>query len=139
MKILHFKWIIVQSLFLFGQIISYAQSTSATNTWASGKYLGFDASNGTNLLLFRTNNLNRMKLNATVSYPVNGYAGNRDGYLLIGQSIGGNYTSNTEGAASLLHLNGFYNSTSQPALGYRPWMETGITLTDNDDLSYFSF
>ena len=47
-----------------------------------------------------TDNQYRMKLNGTVSYPVNGYAGTRNGYLLIGQSIGGNYTSNTEGAAS---------------------------------------
>ncbi|MEN9303800.1 MAG: hypothetical protein RL264_2229 [Bacteroidota bacterium] len=84
-----------------------------------------------------TDNQFRMKLNGTVSYPVNGYAGNRNGYLLIGQSIGGNYTSNTEGAASLLHLNGTYNLNSQPALGYRPWMETGVTFSDNNDLSYF--
>ena len=138
MKILNFKLIIVQSLFLFGQIITYAQSTSGTNTWVAGRYLGYDALSGTNPLLFRTNNLNRMKLNSTVSYPVNGYAGVRDGDLLIGQSIGGNYTSNTEGAASLLHLNGRIFSTGTMAfLGHRPWMQTGITMTDNDDLSYF--
>jgi hypothetical protein len=139
MKILNFKLIIVQSLFLFGQIISYAQSTSATNTWASGKYLGYDALSGTNPLLFRTNNLNRMKLNATVNYGVNGYNTTdlgRDGYLLLGRQLGGAedlFTPNILGAYSLLHLSG----NSAFGAGYKPWMKTGITLTDNGDLSYF--
>jgi hypothetical protein len=86
-----------------------------------------------------TDNQFRMKLNGTTSYTYNGYAGVRNGYLLLGQAIGGNYTGvgpNT-GAASLLHLNGTFNSTSQPFLGYRPWMQTGVTFSDNDDLSYF--
>ena len=85
-----------------------------------------------------TNGQYRMKLNGTVNYPVNGYNGNRDGYLLLGQSIGTNYSSPTQGAASLLHLNGRISSTGFMAfLGHRPWMQTGITMTDNDDLSYF--
>jgi len=85
-----------------------------------------------------------MKLNATVSYPVNGYNTTdlgRDGYLLLGRQLGGAedlYTPNTLGAYSLLHLNGPNTLINQmPRLGYRPWMKTGITITDNADLAYF--
>lgn len=38
-----------------------------------------------------------------------------------------------KGAFPLLHLNG---NASVQQNGYRPWMQTGITLTDNQDLSY---
>lgn len=122
MKILYFRLIIVQTLFLIwvGHTNFYAQSTAASNAFLAGRFIGWTNTNGTNPLLFKTNNENRMKLNATVSYPVNGYAGVRNGYLLLGQSIGNNYSSNNAGAASLLHLNGTYNTTSQPYLGYRP-------------------
>jgi len=67
---------------------SFCQSTNGTgaNGYVVNRYLGWDASNSTNPLYFKTNNAFRMKLNATVSYPVNGYAGVRNGYLLIGQS-----------------------------------------------------
>lgn len=86
-----------------------------------------------------TDNQNRMKLNGSVNYPVNGFAGQRDGYLLLGYSQ--NYatslfTGATSGAYSQLHLNGPNGSFVQNG-GYRPWMETGVTFTDNDDLSYF--
>jgi hypothetical protein len=84
-----------------------------------------------------TDNQYRMKLNGTVNYPVNGFAGQRDGYLLLGATSNDNYSNANRGAASLLHLNGVYNSNFQPERGYRPWMQTGITMTDNDDLSYF--
>jgi hypothetical protein len=40
---------------------------------------------------------------------------------------------NNRGAFSLLHLNG--NGIVQE-FGYRPWMKTGITLSDNNDMSY---
>ncbi|MCF8444550.1 MAG: tail fiber domain-containing protein [Crocinitomicaceae bacterium] len=86
-----------------------------------------------------TDNQNRMKLNGSVNYPVNGFAGQRDGYLLLGYSQ--NYatslfTGATSGAYSQLHLNGPNGSFVQNG-GYRPWMQTGVTFTDNDDLSYF--
>ncbi len=116
---------------------SLTQSSSAVNTYVAGRYLGFDGSNGTNPLVFRTNAINRMKLNATTNYPYNGFAGQRDGYLLLGATSNDNFTNIAKGAASILHLNGRYNTNFQPEVGYRPWMQTGITLTDNDDLSYF--
>ncbi len=88
----------------------------------------------------------RMKLNGNVNYGINGYTNvanpanniGKDGYLLLGPGGTTNspepiYSSSLEGAYSLLHLKGF---SINPA-GFRPWMKTGITLTDNGDLSYF--
>lgn len=138
MKILKFKIIIVQSLFLiwFGHSKFYAQSSTASNMYGAGRFLGWNNTNGINPLLFKTNNLNRMQLNATVSYNVNGFAGVRDGYLLIGQQMLNNYGAGN-GAYSLLHLNGPNSAINQmPSLGYRPWMQTGVTFTDNADLAY---
>lgn len=87
----------------------------------------------------RTNNENRMKLNADVSYSVNGYNQTRDGYLLIGNDgpllTGAGNIYAAKGAFSLLHLNG--EGANVQELGYRPWMRTGMTLTGNNDLSYF--
>jgi hypothetical protein len=86
-----------------------------------------------------TSDLNRMKLNGIVSYPVNGFGGQRDGYLLLGYSqnyAASLFTGATSGAYSQLHLNGPNGSFVQNG-GYRPWMQTGVTFTDNDDLSYF--
>ena len=86
-----------------------------------------------------TNGIARSKLNGSLAYNVNGFAGNREGYLLLGysQTYAANLFNNaTEGAYSMLHLNG-RNGTFVQSSGYRPWMQTGITLTDNDDMSYF--
>ncbi len=87
-----------------------------------------------------TTGVNRMKLNGDITYPVNGYTGLRNGYLLLGSN--GNSISDGQslytqkGAFSLLHLNGERQSGAIQEFGYRPWMQTGITLTDNRDLSY---
>ena len=86
-----------------------------------------------------TNGVNRMKLNGSLPYVVNTYPGVRDGYLLLGYSgtfAAPLFNGATSGAYSQLHLNGF-DGTFVPTGGYRPWMKTGITLTDNNDLSYF--
>jgi len=83
-----------------------------------------------------TDNQYRMQLNGTASYPVNGLAGNRDGYLLLGKKMLNNYNGNN-GAYSLLHLNGSNTAINQmPSLGYRTWMQAGVTFTDNADLGY---
>lgn len=92
----------------------------------------------------QTNGRNRMKLNGTTTYTVNGIASpnSKEGYLLIGLEPLGppllnlfqtNQFGNNAGAFSQLHITGL-RATSQ---GYRPWMHTGVTFTDNDDLSYF--
>jgi hypothetical protein len=84
-----------------------------------------------------TDNQYRMKLNATVSYGVNGFNTTdlgRDGYLLLGRQLGGTedlFTPNSLGAYSLLHLSG----NSANLAGYKPWMKTGIMMTDNNDLA----
>ena len=86
----------------------------------------------------------RAKLNGVFNpltqYEINGYVGgnvNTTGYFLLGENSnapGGNIYSQL-GAFSLLHLNG----RDQPGVqegGFRPWMKTGVTFTDNNDLSY---
>ena len=136
------KHLIFIILFIFSNEL-YSQSTTAGvggNTWAAQKFIGFDASNGTNPLFFRTNNTNRMKVNGNLMYPVNGFNDVRNGYMLLSPLQNGGLSSgtglimdNNRGAFSLLHLNG---SGIVQEFGYRPWMKTGITLSDNNDMSY---
>ena len=81
----------------------------------------------------------RMKLNGDLNYNVNGINGQRDGFLLLGNNsaFGGGgdlYNSANRGAYSLLHLNGDPGFIQE--FGYRGWMRTGVTFTDNDDLTY---
>jgi len=87
----------------------------------------------------KTNSILRMKLNGTVAYNINGFVAARDGYMLLGPDApvaGGPGTYyNNKGAFSLLHLNGTTTALSIE-LGYRPWMKTGITFTENSDLIY---
>jgi len=140
---------IILSLFLIGINNSiHGQATAPIgNAWAANKYLGFDGSNNINPLLFRTNAINRMKLNGNTSYGINSYpVSQKNGFLLFGISNNSfssglnNYTSTAQGAYSLLHLNGSVNSAVGNAFqefGYRPWMETGVSLTGNRDFAYF--
>lgn len=119
----------------------------STYAASSNSYLGTIQNGWLNV---RTADVNRMKLNgnytsAATQYTVNGYTFgqgvNTSGYLLLGQDLpllsGGSTSSlyQNKGAFSLLHLNG--EGTLVQELGYRPWMKTGITLTGNNDLSYF--
>jgi len=106
------------------------------NNVTAGQFLG---STNNQPLLFRTANVNRLKLNHSVSYDINGASGtnlSREGYLLLGKNNNFSSTANPiykEGAFSLLHLNG-YNGNTIDELGYRNWMQTGITFTGNRDL-----
>lgn len=90
-------------------------------------------------ITFHTNGFQRLKLNHSVSYDINGASGtnlSREGYLLLGKNNNFSSTANPiykEGAFSLLHLNG-YNGNTIDELGYRNWMQTGITFTGNRDL-----
>lgn len=88
-----------------------------------------------------TRNQNRMKLNGDVTYPVATSNQPRNGYLLLGSdgpmfNGGPNELYSNFGAFSLLHLNG-NNGTFTQFFGHRDWMRTGITFTDNNDMSYF--
>lgn len=90
----------------------------------------------------------RMKLNGWYSaanqYPVNSYTRANgvytEGYLGLGWNKEGlwsrdNQPGVTRGPFSLLHLNGYAGDFVQSG-GYRPWMKTGISFTDNEDFSY---
>lgn len=125
----------------------YGQVTDPNNTaTAFTQFVGFDGTGTSKNLDIRnnfnehlnlfTNSIHRIKLNPDVSYFVNGHSGNRNGYMLLGNSAGANaslFSNDTMGAYSLLHLNGEYAINGS---GYRPWMKTGITFTDNSDISY---
>ena len=120
--------------------VNYGQSSNGTgaNTFVATRFLGWDASNGASPLLFKTNAINRMRLNGIQSYTVAGSSQPRSGYLLLGaeMTLGGDGPLYDRGPFSLLHLNGG-NGTFVQQFGFRDWMKTGITLTDNNDLSYF--
>ncbi len=91
-------------------------------------------SNSNDPIGFETNGIQRSKLNANINYAVNGLAGAKDGYMLLGPDAilpGVGTLYNNLGAFSLLHLNG--SATRAQELGYRTWMKTGITFTDNAD------
>ncbi len=87
-----------------------------------------------------TNGINRMIVNGDRAVTLNGYAANNtSGYVGIGPNstgvTGGNVPLWTNaGPYSLLHLNG--RDGGGQAFGYRPWMQTGITFTEEFDLSY---
>ncbi len=116
--------------------------------WRKGGNLGvptspniFGTAAGNNNPIYTyTNGIARSKLNGNVGYVVNGYAGARNGYLLIGSNANSFQTGRNlytqMGAFSLLHINGATGNNVQE-LGYRPWMRTGVTFTQNQDLSYF--
>jgi len=86
-----------------------------------------------------TDNINRMRLNGNVAYPVGGFAGARNGFLLLGPNsgvTGGSlYGTANRGAFSLLHLNSGVGAFAQEG-GYRPWMNFGITSTHNQDFMF---
>ncbi len=82
-------------------------------------------------------------------YPINGYTFSNDqngvntsGYFGLGFNKDALWSQNPasglgnpRGPFSLLHLNGREGDFVQQ-FGFRPWMKTGITFTDNNDLSY---
>ena len=104
------------------------------NTTTPGNFLGTVNNQPLN---FRTNGIQRMKLNGSVTYNINGFNAARDGYLWLGPDapVGTGTYYNNKGAFSMLHLNGT-TTLAAIELGYRPWMKTGVTFTENSDLMY---
>jgi hypothetical protein len=83
-----------------------------------------------------TNSVGRMKLNGNTTNSIDGYNTPKDGFLWLGHSQGfANSWYTGTGPFSLLHLNG-RDQTFIQTFGHRNWMKTGITFTDNEDLSY---
>ena len=160
-RILSFIAASLLTQFSFSQQVPWGQSPpngglNNTNFWSR-----VGNANGTNNIMgtrwnspiyFITGGLTqetyRMRLNGDFNqnsqYAINGYNGfsptqiNTSGYLGLGYNMDGLWSHNTgtsRGPFSVLHLNG-RDGTFVQATGYRPWMKTGITLTDNNDLSY---
>ena len=129
------------------QFTSNTTIGGTTPILSSGFHIGINNANEATLrqreneaMRFYTRNAERMYINPNRVSTINGFTNiNTTGYV----GIGPNNTSPTHpngvwdgvGPFSLLHLNGAVNSNIQ--LGYLPWMRTGITLTDDSDLSYF--
>ncbi|MGE0560376.1 MAG: tail fiber domain-containing protein [Flavobacteriales bacterium] len=89
-------------------------------------------------LLFETNSINRVYINQNKTPTINAFNVNTSGFVGIGEPnysvlVGGGPFWSTQGPFSLLHLNG---QGGGQELGYRPWMQTGITFTEGFDLSY---
>jgi hypothetical protein len=157
MKTTKLKWLCAALVAVSGMDAAIAQqiptNTSPAGAGPSGQNnaqfwsrAGNSAVGGTNNIfgtLFNspiftvTNNARRMRLNGDATYSVNGWNQQRNGYLLLGLPGTGvtNHLYNTAnfGAFSLLHLNG---GASVQEFGFRPWMQTGITFTSNNDLAY---
>ncbi len=118
--------------------IGVSQSTTATNNQNGGqtRYLGFD--NNFSLRTV-TNGVTRIRLNGSLVSNITGYTANDvSGYMGLGSggfaSVDGWFNANAP--LTLLQLKG-RNGTFIQTMGYRPWMQTGISLTDNQDFSYF--
>lgn len=117
--------------------IGVCQSSSPNNVQnvPQTKYLGYS----NNYPLYtKTNGVTRTKLNGSLIYNINGFNEVRSGYFLLGNNVGpasSYFNGAGSGAFSQLHLMGRVGTFIQE-FGYRPWMQTGITLTDNQDLSY---
>jgi len=79
-------------------------------------------------------------MNGNLAYNLHGYNSTVNGYFLLGNNLnlqsGGptSFLYRDKGTLSLLHLNGAGNQVQE--LGYRPWIQTGITFTANNDFSY---
>lgn len=106
------------------------------NAAASGDYLG---TNNNQPLLFHTFGIERVHINPNRTQTISGYTFNSNGFIGIGQnSVAPTHPNgvwNDFGPFSILHINGFGGSEVKPS-GFRPWMQAGVTFTDNNDLSY---
>jgi len=67
---------------LFSSVL-HGQSTNTGNTFAPGEFLGWDAFNGTNPLLIKTNDVTRMRINGIAA----GYGVNTSGFVGMGTTV----------------------------------------------------
>lgn len=138
----------ILAVLLNGVLCTYGQTSWVLpgNTITTGtEYLGCNASSTQPLRFttvpnlvqeWRTNNLLRMRLSGTTTYPtLGGFSNvNADGYLLV--SPNNNFINNAVGPYSRLHLaDGVLGQNTQQS-GFRPWMRNGITFTGNNDEMY---
>lgn len=150
------KWILIGSLLVSMRAFSQTaplgtppgNSTSerAVAAWyRGGNNFGGTTPPGANIfgtlwnspIYTQTFDVTRMRLNGNLNANISVYPNNNvNGYLGLGTFIQGgvNFWENNS-PFSQLHLVGRQGNEIQN-FGYRPWMQTGITLTDNQDLSY---
>ena len=103
-------------------------STPPGSTPSLGTAAGYNAP-----LNIITNGVNRARLNATLTTPINGVTQNVDGYFGIGPN--GYFAANSP--KTMLHLQGPDNTTSGgSAFGWRSWMKTGMLVVENSDAMY---
>ncbi|WP_343635835.1 tail fiber domain-containing protein [Fluviicola sp.] len=124
--------IIFVSLLLFNQEAN-SQSSSATNAFVGGRYLGWDNFSGVNPLLFRTAGATRMRLNGDeiLNYLGTNFMVDVRGHFGIGVN---NYFA-TETPLTMLHLEG-PNNTIFNGGQFRGWMKTGVLSRENSDAMY---
>ena len=145
--VMHFYFKLVPTLVLIAAVSNFAYSQAwdaQGNNVGATDFLGTTNTQDLRLKTTQSEHINlftedehRIKLNPDVNYTINGYAGDRDGFMLLGtagSSTGPLFTNDTIGAFSQLHLTDMGNIN--PNNGYRPWMRTGVTYTSNADLSY---
>ncbi len=134
MKKLFFNSLFVIAIVMIFSICGYGQqdwNTLGNNLGAPGIF----GSNTNFEVLFRTNGINRMKLMQSGNSAINGFNIDRSGFLGLSQDPNF-FTGGVASPFSLLHLNGDNNGGAAQQLGYRPWMQYGITFTHNRDLMY---
>lgn len=120
------------ALIIANQIFSQSTDAGFTgNNWGANKFLGWNNTNGVNPLLFRTNNLTRIRLNGNQTANISFINQNTSGYLGISPS--GYF--NTNSPWSMLHLEG-PNNTIFTGGQWRSWMKTGLFMRENSDAMY---
>jgi hypothetical protein len=114
---------------------SNAQSTTVSNFWGLNRFLGWNASNGTNPLLFKTNNITRMRLNgANLPQISQGYLGISPRPLPFLAPL--TWFDNNS-PLSMVHLYGTNNVQNFGVGGvWRSWMQSGIFINENSDAMY---
>jgi hypothetical protein len=116
MKTIHLFFIFLALSLSLKSVAQATNGVAANNNYVAGRYLGWDNFSGINPLLFKTNAINRMKLNGnytsgTNQYAIDGFAFgatanniNTSGYLLLGpENIKGKFYT-TKVTYSALHI-----------------------------------
>ncbi|MGQ0829581.1 MAG: hypothetical protein ACT4ON_14420, partial [Bacteroidota bacterium] len=79
----NFKWMITALVIIASCNESKAQSSSGSNNFLAGNFLGWNGTNGANPLPFRTNDIFRMRLNGTQTATINTFNVNTSGFVGI--------------------------------------------------------
>lgn len=120
--------------FLGISLIGNSQSTNGTianNNYNAIGFIGWTNTNGANPLNFRTNNINRMRLNGNETNNYFGFSHDVTGHLGIG--LDNYFATNTP--LTMLHLEG-KNTTPFTAGQFRGWMRTGLFTRETSDAMY---